>query len=200
MFVFQPAKLRRVEQAMDSVDRILFVHPDTELAAYEDHPLPIGYGQTISQPTTVKYMLCWLDAQPGDKVLEVGSGSGWVSAMLAWLVEEQRLVTAVDRIAELIAFGQNNCKNAGYSNIHFHHNLDSLGWPDDGPYDRILVSAAAQRDIPAALVAQLAPYGKLVIPVDSSIYEIKVNEKGEIAYSHEHYGFTFVPLIQADCR
>ena len=200
MILFEPARLRRVEQAMDSVDRILFVRHESEIVAYEDHPLPIGYGQTISQPTTVKYMLYWLDVQPGDKVLDVGSGSGWTSAMLAKLVGEQTLVTAVDRIAELVAFGQNNCKKAGYSNIHFHHNADSLGWPDSKPYDRILVSAAANGEIPDALVEQLAPNGKLVVPVDSSIYEIKKNELGELAYSHEHYGFVFVPLIQTDSR
>ncbi len=200
MFVFKPGQLKRVEQAMDSVDRKLFVRPEAVKAAYEDHPLPIGYGQTISQPTTVKYMLCWLDVQPGDKVLDVGSGSGWTSAMLAWLVGDQTLVTAVERVSELVAFGQNNCKNAGYSNIQFHHNTNSLGWPDNKPYDRILVSAAANGDIPDAFIEQLAPNGKLVVPVDSSIYEIKINEQSEIAYSHEHYGFIFVPLIPADCQ
>jgi len=197
MFVFEPEKLKRIEQVMNSVDRIQFVPPESESEAYDDHPLSIGFGQTISQPTTVRYMLCWLDLKPGHKVLDVGSGSGWTSAMLSQLVADEELVTAVERVAELLTFGQNNCNNAGYTRIHFHHNEKSLGWPEDGPYDRILVSAAAHGEIPHGLVEQLAPNGKLVIPVDSSIYEMKLNEQGKLAYCHEHYGFTFVPLIHA---
>jgi len=200
MFDFSPEKLKRIERAMSSVDRIEFVATGSESFAYEDHPLSIGFGQTISQPTTVKYMLCWLNPQPGEKVLDVGSGSGWTSAILAELVEDERLVTAVDRVEELVIFGQQNCANAGYSNIHFHHNTRTIGWPDAGPYDRILVSAAARNKIPDELVNQLAPRGKLVIPVDSSIYELQIDKDRKIDYSYEHYGFTFVPLINPQSK
>lgn len=196
MFVFEPEKLRRVEQAMQSVDRILFVRPEGESIAYADHPQSIGYGQTISQPTTVKYMLCWLDVQPENKILDLGSGSGWSSALLAQLVGQQSLVTAVERVKELVNFGRNNCAKAGYSDIQFHQSTASLGWPDNGPYDRILVSAAAHGEIPPALIQQLAPGGKLVVPVDSSIFELKLNQQGELDYCHQHLGFVFVPLIQ----
>ncbi len=195
MFVFEPKKIKRIKTAMSCVDRINFVPSGAESEAYQDHPLPIGFGQTISQPTTVEYMLYWLDPQPGHKVLDLGCGSGWTSAMLAKLVEDEKLVTAVDRIAELASLGQNNCINAGYTRINFQHNQQSLGWPDNAPYDRILVSAAAREKIPTELVEQLAPNGKLVIPVDSSIYEMKLDQQCKLAYCHEHYGFIFVPLI-----
>jgi protein-L-isoaspartate(D-aspartate) O-methyltransferase len=195
MFSFQPTKLKAIEKAMDAVDRIGFVRQGDESSAYQDHPLPIGYGQTISQPTTVKYMLYWLDVQPGDKVLDLGSGSGWTSAILAGLVGNASRVTAVDRVEELVYFGRNNCSRAGFSGIQFFQNSETMGWPQDAPYDRILVSAAASGEIPQSLVAQLAPGGKLVVPVDSSIYEVKLKAEGEIGYCHEHYGFVFVPLI-----
>lgn len=156
--------------------------------------VPIGFGQTISQPSTVAQMLLWLAPVINQRVLDLGSGSGWTSALLAYLVGPKGKIYAVERIPELKKFGENNCRTFGCRNVQFYLAEGELGLPLHAPYDRILVSAAANNAIPRELIDQLAPNGKIVIPVNNSIFELKKAD-GDIAYSRKHYGYTFVPLV-----
>lgn len=158
-----------------------------------DIPLPIGHGQTISQPSTVKQMLSWLDVQKGQTVLDIGSGSGWTTALLAYLVGEKGKVFAVERIPELLVFGEDNCHKLGLKNTYFYPAGKELGLPRYGPYDRILVSAAAEK-FPDELMEQLKIGGKMVVPVGNEILEItKISGKKRIVFLHA--GFVFVPLV-----
>lgn len=161
--------------------------------ASADMPVPIGYDQTISQPTTVAMMLEWLDAQPGDKVLDVGSGSGWTTALLSDIIGPKGKVYAVERIPDLVEFGRDNCEKAGVKNASFHQAGDNYGLPEYDPYDRILVSASADK-VPDELLGQLKPGGKLVLPVYDSIFEISKHPDNKTE-AIEHPGFVFVPLL-----
>jgi protein-L-isoaspartate(D-aspartate) O-methyltransferase len=135
----------------------------------------------------------WLDARPADKVLDVGSGTGWTTALLSHIVGPKGHVYAVERIPELVEFGRDNAERAGVKNASFYQAGEEYGLPEHAPYDRILVSAAADR-VPTELIKQLKPGGKLVIPVHNDILEIKKNPDGKIQ-TEEHPGFVFVPLI-----
>jgi protein-L-isoaspartate(D-aspartate) O-methyltransferase len=183
----------RILRAFAKFDRVNFMPAPVKSMAGADVAAPIGHSQTISQPTTVEMMLEWLDAQPGDKVLDVGSGSGWTAALLSHIVGPKGRVYAVERVPELVEFGRQNAERAGVKNAEFHQAGQIYGLPQYGPFDRILVSAAADK-IPHELLDQLKPGGKLVIPVHNTIYEITKNPNGEIKYA-EHPGFVFVPLI-----
>jgi protein-L-isoaspartate(D-aspartate) O-methyltransferase len=183
----------RVGAAFRAVPRKHFVRPDDIVRAHMDQPLPIGHGQTISQPYTVRRMLEWLDVQPGQRILDVGSGSGWTSALLSHLTGNDGCVVAIERIPDLIKFGRDNCDRFGCKNIEFHQAGKQFGWPGDTPYDRILVSASIDR-LPDELVQQLKPGGKMVIPIGESIYEIIKTPDNRIN-QREHPGFVFVPLL-----
>lgn len=186
---------QRVNQAFVAVERHCFMPTDNQHMADYDAPFSIGHAQTISQPTTVKHMLLWLAPETGQRILDVGSGSGWSSALLAYLVGPTGSVFAVERIPVLKRFGETNCQRFGGDNIEFFITENRLGLATHAPFDRILVSAAATDKIPDELVNQLAPNGKLVIPVNNSIFELQKNAQGEIEYCHEHFGYVFVPLI-----
>lgn len=184
----------RVSDVMQEIDRALFVPLALRDQAYEDIALPIGYGQTISQPSTVRQMLEWLDVQPADTVLDVGSGSGWSSALLSRLTGPKGVVYAVERIEALRRLGEANCQRAHMTNIHFFSADPSVyGLAEHGPYDRILVSAAAQT-IPVEFLQQLRLGGKLVLPVKHSIIELTTRD-GKSPTIVTHPGFVFVPLI-----
>lgn len=183
----------RVDSALKTIDRRNFVLPEYRHRAGEDRPLPIGFGQTISQPTTVKNMLEWLNVEPGQHILDVGSGSGWTSALLAELSKPDGRVTAVERISELVEFGRDNSKRHGIQNIEFHQAGQLYGWPANAPYDRILVSAGAD-ELPLELIDQLKPGGKLVIPIENTIHEISKRPSGQLD-DHPHFGYVFVPLL-----
>jgi protein-L-isoaspartate(D-aspartate) O-methyltransferase len=183
----------RINQVFTKFDRADFVPPQVRPMAAADMPLPIGYGQTISQPTTVEMMLGWLDAQPGDKVLDVGSGSGWTTALLSHIVGPRGKVFAVELIPELVEFGRDNCERAGVKNASFHQAGDEYGLAEYAPYDRILVSASADK-VPQELIDQLKPGGKLILPVHDSIFEISKRGDNKTRAA-EHPGFVFVPLI-----
>jgi len=150
-----------VLRAMRQVPRHLFV-PDEEVSrAYNDHALPIGWGQTISQPFIVAYMTELLDLEPGDRILEVGTGSGYQAAVLADIIDE---VYSIEIIAELAAAARERLDALGYGSVEVRRADGYWGWPEAAPFDGIIVTAAAGH-VPPPLVDQLAPGGRLVIPM-----------------------------------
>jgi protein-L-isoaspartate(D-aspartate) O-methyltransferase len=182
----------KIDKAFTSNPRINFL-PKSEFSyARFDMPLSIGCGQTNSQPTVVRQMLEWLDVHEGGKVLDIGFGSGWTTALLSFLTGDNGSVVATERIPELFEFGRGNCEKAGCKNIEFHYDATVLGWPDKAPYSRILVSAGAD-ELPKELVEQLADGGKMVIPILSSIWEVQKNVTQITKV--EHKGYIFVPLL-----
>ncbi len=188
--------MNTIEKAFDTIHRADFVAEADREYANVDVPLPIGFGQTISQPSTVKRMLEWLAATPGNKVLDIGSGSGWTTALLSHIVGAKGVVYATERIPDLVEFGRTNCERIGIKNTTFFQAGVGLGLPLYGPFDRILVSAAAQR-FPEELLAQLMTGGKLVIPVRNDILEM--TKTSDTDYDTTvHPGFVFVPLLWVD--
>lgn len=183
----------RIDKAFETVDRRLFVPAGLKHMAWVDDALPIGYGQTISQPYTVRLMFEWLGPQPGQKILDVGSGSGWTTALLANIVGPKGKIYAVERVPELLEYGRDNCEKAGIKNAEFYHVGDEFGLPDEAPFDRILVSASADV-LPEGLINQLKDGGKMVIPVHEDILEITNKSKDKIDIV-THPGFVFVPLL-----
>jgi protein-L-isoaspartate(D-aspartate) O-methyltransferase len=151
----------RVAAALAKVRRETFVAPGSERAAYENRPLPIGYHQTISQPFVVALMTELLDLRPGDTVLEVGTGSGYQTAILAELAGK---VCSIEVIPELAAGAAAALAAQGYDTIELRTGDGGLGWPERAPFDAIIVTAAAP-DIPSELLKQLRPGGRMVIPV-----------------------------------
>ena len=182
-----------VKEAFSKIDRGDFVSEDYLYEAYQDYPLPIGQGQTISQPTTVAFMLEKLEITPGQKILDVGSGSGFTTALLAQMTGEAGEVYAVEKLPELVELGRNNLKKYTFDNAEIFESGEMVGLPEHAPYDRILVSAAS-RQLPEALVDQLEAGGIIVIPIGESICKI-IKKDDEKLEKKEYPGFLFVPLI-----
>ena len=159
-------------------------------------PLHIGHGQTNSQPLTVAFMLEVLEPEEGDRILDVGSGSGWQTALLADIVGEQGHVYGIERIEALKEYGEENTKKYKFVNITVTHGDGTKGLKSYAPYDKIIVAAAAQ-EIPQSLISQLKVGGRLVIPVGDITQDIVVVEKlAEDKIKTKSYpGFQFVPLI-----
>jgi len=153
----------RVLRVMAHLPREEFVPPLQRRLAYEDHPIAIGGGQTISQPLVVAAMTQAIAPQPGDIVLEVGSGSGYQAAVLALLAGR---VIGIERDRRLAERGAETLRRLGITNAEIHHGDGSLGWPEAAPFDAIVVSAAAPL-VPPALIDQLADPGRMVVPVES---------------------------------
>jgi len=185
-------KSLRLIEAFKTVDRAGFVRQELKDMAYENRPLPIGSAQTISQPYTVAFMLELLKPNISDRVLDVGSGSGWTTAILACVSKH---VDAVERIEALVAFSKHNLSRFSFKNIKVHLAGQSLGLKGES-FDKILVSCAADK-IPESLLQQLNPGGIMVIPVKNSIVKVSKNSDGSIDL-HEYPGFVFVPLITDD--
>ena len=152
---------RDVLNAMESVDREDFVPESLEAYAYENVPLSIGHGQTISQPFIVALMTDLLEPEAGDRMLEIGTGSGYQAAILARLVEEVYTVEIIPELAEQAA---ERLTGLGYDNVHVKTGDGWHGWPEAGPYDGIIVTAVDE-EVPPRLVEQLAPGGRLVLPL-----------------------------------
>jgi protein-L-isoaspartate(D-aspartate) O-methyltransferase len=150
-----------VLKAMEKVPRDAFVPIDLRESAYGDNPLPIGEGQTISQPYIVALMTEALELKGSEKVLEIGTGSGYQAAILAEIAKE---VYTVERVASLGEKAERILESLGYANIHFKIFNGTLGWPEHSPYDAIMVTAGAP-EIPESLIEQLGEGGRLVIPV-----------------------------------
>lgn len=179
-----------VDAALAATPRSDYLPADQRSLAGQNRPLPIGGGQTNSQPQTVRNMLIALQVRRGQRVLDVGAGSGWSTVLLARLVGESGSVVGVERVAELIAWGAANVAAAGLPWARLQAaDRKALGRPTDAPYDRIMVSAEAQA-VPAELVRQLATDGMMVIPVTGHLLRVRP------ARPVEDLGrYTFVPLI-----
>ncbi|HOP60856.1 MAG TPA: protein-L-isoaspartate(D-aspartate) O-methyltransferase [Candidatus Saccharicenans sp.] len=188
-------KDKRVLSAMLKVPRHLFVPEEMKDLAYRDEPLPIGYSQTISQPYIVAYMTEALKLRPEDKVLEIGTGSGYQTAILAELVRE---VYTIEIIPELSQRAEETLKSLGYTNIEFLIGDGSRGWPEKAPFDAILVSAAPA-EVPPALVDQLQINGRLILPVGTDSQELVLIKKTKKGLEKTSLiGVRFVPLIIKD--
>ncbi len=180
-----------LERAFQVADRKNFVPPELIDEAYEDYALPIGYEQTISQPTTVFFMLEKLEVLPGHEVLDVGSGTGWTTALLSYLVGTKGRVTGIERVPELVTLGKHNITSVGIKNAQIVP-IGNIDWHQKS-YDRILVSASA-RSVPGILKRLLKRSGIMVIPIDSSLLIIQ-KALDDTIMTHEFPGFEFVPLI-----
>lgn len=182
-----------VKAAFDAVPRADFLPAGARARAGADSPILIGHGQTCSQPRTVATMLRLLEVRPGDRVLDVGSGSGWTTALLAHLTGPAGTVIGVELVPELAEWGAQNLARAAYERASIRQAVPGvLGWPADAPYDRILVSAEA-RSMPQALVDQLADGGRIVVPVRGTMV-LGVRHGDELETS-EHGSYRFVPLL-----
>ncbi len=179
--------------AFRTIDRKYFVPEEYEEVAYADMPLPIGNYQTISQPSTVAFMMERLDPKDGNTVLDIGSGSGWTTALLCYMVGNKGSVIGLERVDALVEQGRENLSKFSFnSHCHIERAGDKLGLPGK-QFDRILVSASAD-EIPEALFSQLKIDGILVIPIRESIFKFTKVSETEVK-KEEFYGFVFVPLI-----
>ncbi len=184
----------RVLKVMGEVPRELFVPDDLRIYAYDDRPLPIGYGQTISQPFIIALMTSALNLTGKEKVLEVGTGSGYQAAILSKLANH---VVTTERIPALAERARQTLNNLGYRNVEVHISGDTLGWPESAPYDAIIVTAGAP-NIPEELLDQLAATGgRMVIPVGSLYLQelYRVTRLPEKIKKEKLGGCHFVPLI-----
>ncbi|MCS7040921.1 MAG: protein-L-isoaspartate(D-aspartate) O-methyltransferase [Anaerolineae bacterium] len=187
-------KDERVLKVMEKVPRHEFVLPQYLPEAYADHPLPIGYGQTISQPYIVALMTELLQLEPHDKVLEIGTGSGYQAAVLAELVDE---VWTIEIIPELAQSAAERLQRLGYTNVHIRTADGYYGWPEEQPFDAIIVTAAPDH-IPQPLLAQLADGGVMVVPVGppggyQTLWQLI--KTGDEVKAFNMGGVAFVPLV-----
>lgn len=186
-------KNKRVIEAMKKVPRDLFVPEEIRDEAYDDRALPIGYGQTISQPYIVALMTELLELKGDEKVLEIGTGSGYQAAVLAEIVRE---VHTIERISELAELAKKKFEKLGYKNIKVYVKDGTEGLPEEAPFDRIIITAATP-ELPEPLIAQLKEGGIIVAPVGErfSQYMLKAEKKGSELEQHYLIPVAFVPLI-----
>ena len=184
----------RLLDALRRVDRRLFIPDEMVRHAYENRPLGIGYGQTISQPYIVALMTALLDLNPGDKVLEIGTGCGYQSAILAELCKH---LHSIEVVQPLLAQAQHRLQQMGYKNIDFHHGDGYHGWPSSAPFDAILVAAAADT-LPPPLLEQLNCGGKLVAPLGRYPQSLTLISKDNDGVVEERkvLDVVFVPFVR----
>lgn len=187
-----------VLQAMGTVPRQVFVTGPYRQYAYDDTPLPLPTGQTISQPYVVSLMISLLELNPTDRVLEIGTGSGYAAAVLSRIVQE---VYTVERQERLVEYARRRLDQLGYDNVWVHHGDGTLGWPEHAPYDGIVVAAGGP-DVPVSLREQLAIGGRLVMPVGRRRRKqrlVRITRQSEDKFKQEGMGpVAFVPLIGAE--
>ena len=182
----------RVLEAMRSVERHLFVPEREKSRAYNDTPLPIGYGQTISQPYIVAYMCEALELKGGEKVLEIGTGSGYHAAVLSLLAKE---VYTIEILEPLAREAQKRLESLGYRNVKVRCGDGYKGWPEEAPFDAIIVTAAPP-EIPQELVNQLKVGGKMVLPVGEEIQElVRVTKEEKGIKTERLLPVRFVPMV-----
>ncbi|PIU42840.1 MAG: protein-L-isoaspartate O-methyltransferase [Parcubacteria group bacterium CG_4_9_14_0_2_um_filter_35_11] len=189
-------KTPSVIEAFRKIKRADFLPSHLKSLSDIDEALPIGEGQTISQPAVVAFMIELLEPKKGEKILDVGSGSGWTTALLAQIVGEKGKVFGIELIPSLAEFGKENIKRYNFIENGIVKILcqdGSKGLPEEAPFDKILVSASAE-DVSQAFREQLKKGGKLVIPISTSIWLFKKKEK-DVFEEKEYPGFVFVPLI-----
>ncbi len=184
-----------VLEAMENVPRHLFVNASQKRHAYEDHPLPIGHNQTISQPYIVAFMLEMLELKKSDLVLEIGTGSGYQTALLSRLAKK---VISLELIPDLAASARKLLRKMGCRNVEVHEANGNLGWPELAPYQRIIGAAAAKK-IPAALLEQLDRNGRMIFPVGrlalSQHLQLYVRDKEGKLSIKKSLPVRFVPLL-----
>ena len=199
-------KTPRIIEAFKKIKRVDFLPEDMKDLAELNEALPIGYGQTISQPLVVAFMLEQLEPKEGDKILDIGSGSGWTSALLGEIVGGKSLsagrqgkVIAIDIILELVEFGKNNVAKYNFIQkgiVDFLCADGSKGYEKEAPFDKVLCSAEA-KEVPQAWKDQLKIGGRIVTPIGSSIW-LFIKKSSQQFQEKEYPGFVFVPLINKD--
>lgn len=186
---------QRILDAFLAVPREKFVSPEYEHLAYGDHPLPIEAGQTISQPYIVALMIQAAEIKPGDKVLEIGAGSGYAAAVISRIADK---VVAIERQHDLVEVASERLKRLDYDNVRIVEGDGTKGCPDEAPFDAILAAASGSH-VPRPLLAQLAPGGRIVMPIGSPgwVQElVKVTKQEDGVLKQENLGgVRFVPLI-----
>jgi len=188
-------KTDRIIQAFRNVPREVFVPTHLKDYAYVNEPLPIGEGQTISQPLTIADMTEALEPRPGQKILEIGAGSGYQAALLAEIVGDKGRIISVERVKKLAEEARQRIKKLGYKNILIVVGDGSVGYVKEAPYDRIIVTCAAPA-VPEPLKEQLKTGGIMIIPVGSWLQEIFKIKKTNSGFEKQSLGFyQFVPLI-----
>ena len=196
-------KTPSIIEAFQEIDRIDFVPENLKEVAYANNPLPIGHEQTISQPLTVAFMLELLEPKKGERILDIGAGSGWQTALLAHIVgsassaDKKGEVVAIERIPELVEMAEENIAKYNFLEkgvVQIIQGDGSKGHKDEAPYDKIIAAAAADK-IPPAWKEQLKIGGRIVAPVGQSIVMIEKTEQNQFTQK-QHFGFSFVPLVK----
>lgn len=189
-------KTPEVIGAFKKIERADFVLEELKSSAYLDGALPIGYGQTISQPLVVAFMLEILELKKGDKILEIGAGSGWQTALIANIIGKRGKIYSIERIPELYDFAKNNISKYNFLEkgiVKLILGDGSKGYKEESPYDKIISGASAD-EIPEAWLAQLKINGRVVAPIKNSIFAFDKTSKNKFR-KKEYFGFSFVPLI-----
>ncbi len=186
-----------IEDAFEAIDRKDFVLPDYEPEAYEDYALPTIEGQTISQPSTVAFMLELLDPQKGDIVLDIGSGTGWVAALLGHMVGSEGKVTSLEIVPALVELSTKNYQKYKNLSVEIIQADSETGYYRGAPYERIIAGATFEPEstAPAELLLQLAPGGIMVLPIGDSIFKFEKTSDDDIQET-EYPGFSFVGYVE----